>query len=214
VRLCQGSKSLMLITVLLAESAQIGNTNAILPMTTAASAGSYLLSTTPRSKAKTVHLLYREVAGCATGSARLLGAHVRGGLLSLYTSGCSFFQVSMVARPRRLSSHLACLPNFSELRKGEVRRIFIPRNRVNKGKRKVPVIGWGDHDNCRGCFPLPCAEHHHPRFVLPLGRSVVGHPKPHAHKSYVAQGLGIHSHIHIRPHRFSDRRHGCLVYLR
>jgi hypothetical protein len=84
VRLCQGSKSLMLITVLLAESAQIGNTNAILPMTTAVSAGAYLLSTTPRSKAKTGHLLYWEVAGCATGSARLLGAHVRGGLLSLY----------------------------------------------------------------------------------------------------------------------------------
>jgi hypothetical protein len=35
----------MLITVLLAESAQIGNTNAILPMTTVASAGAYLPST-------------------------------------------------------------------------------------------------------------------------------------------------------------------------
>jgi hypothetical protein len=35
----------MLITVLLAESAQIGNTNAVLPMTTVASAGAYLLST-------------------------------------------------------------------------------------------------------------------------------------------------------------------------
>jgi hypothetical protein len=35
----------MLITVLLSESAQIGNTNAILPMTTVASAGAYLLST-------------------------------------------------------------------------------------------------------------------------------------------------------------------------
>jgi hypothetical protein len=94
----------------------------------------------------------------------------------------------------------------------ELRRIPIPRTSVNKGKRKVPVIGWGDHDNCRGRFPLPCAERLDPRVVLPLGRSVVGHPKPHAHKSYVAQGLGIHSHIHIRPHRFSDRGHGCLVY--
>src|SRR5829696_8311538 len=94
----------------------------------------------------------------------------------------------------------------------ELRRIPIPRTWLNKGKRKVPVIGWGDHDNCRGRFPLPCAERLDPRVVLPLGRSVVGHPKPHAHKSYVAQGLGIHSHIHIRPDRFAERRHGCLVY--
>jgi len=43
--LCPSSKSLMLITVLLSESAQMGNTNAILPMTTVASAGAYLLST-------------------------------------------------------------------------------------------------------------------------------------------------------------------------
>jgi hypothetical protein len=35
----------MLITVLLSESAQIGNANAILPMTSVASAGAYLLST-------------------------------------------------------------------------------------------------------------------------------------------------------------------------
>jgi hypothetical protein len=31
--------------------------------------------------------------------------------------------------------------NFGELRKGEVRRIYIPRTSVNRGKRKVPVIG-------------------------------------------------------------------------
>lgn len=35
----------MLITVLLSESAQLGNTNAILPMTTVPSAGAYLPST-------------------------------------------------------------------------------------------------------------------------------------------------------------------------
>jgi hypothetical protein len=97
---------------------------------------------------------------------------------------------------------------------GEVPRIHLPRSRVNRGKTKVPVIGWGNHDNCRGRFPLHCAERLDPRVVLPLDRSVFGHPKPHAHKSYVAQGLGIHSHIHIRARRFSDRRHGCLVYLR
>jgi hypothetical protein len=51
----------------------------------------------------------------------LLGAHARGGLLSLYTSGCSFSQVSMVARLRRLSSHPACPPNFSERRLAELR---------------------------------------------------------------------------------------------
>ena len=103
--------------------------------------------------------------------------------------------------------------NFVELRHGEVRRIplFLGTS-VNRGKRKVPVIGWGNHDNRRSRFPLPCAERHDPRVVLALGRSVVGHPKPHAQRSYVAQDLGVHSHFHIRPRRFSDRRHGCLVY--
>jgi hypothetical protein len=43
--LCPSSKSLMLITLLLSESTPIGNTNAILPMATVASAGAYLLST-------------------------------------------------------------------------------------------------------------------------------------------------------------------------
>jgi hypothetical protein len=46
----------MLITVLLAESAQIGNTNAILPMTTVASAGAYLLSlSTPMELGPTLY---------------------------------------------------------------------------------------------------------------------------------------------------------------
>jgi hypothetical protein len=44
----------------------------------------------PEAKRKTGHLLYWEVAGCATGSARLVSAHSWGGLLSLYTSGCPF----------------------------------------------------------------------------------------------------------------------------
>src|SRR5215210_1533222 len=43
---------------------------------------------TPRRIEKTLHLLCLEVAGCATGSARLLlSAHTWGGLLCLY-SGC------------------------------------------------------------------------------------------------------------------------------
>ena len=49
---------------------------------------------------------------------------------------------------------------------------------VNRDKRKVPVIGWGNYDNRRGRFPLPFAERHDSRIVLPLGRSVVGCPNP------------------------------------
>jgi hypothetical protein len=75
----------------------------------------------------------------------LLGAHARGGLLSLYTSGCSFSQVSMVARPRRLSSHPACVPNFSEHRKAEVRfrSIRLPCTPVDKvNERAERVEPW------------------------------------------------------------------------
>ena len=104
--------------------------------------------------------------------------------------------------------------NFVELRKSEVQllRIRLLQASVNRGKRKVPVISWGNHDNCRGSFPLPCAEPHDPCVVLTLGRSVVGCPKPLAQRSYLAQDLGVYSHFRIRPGRFSDRGHGCLVY--
>jgi hypothetical protein len=83
---------------------------------------------------------------------------------------------------------------------------------VNRGRRKVLVIGWGNYDNYRGYFILPLAERHDPRVVLPVGRGVVGYPKPDAQRSFAALDLGVHSHSHIRPRRFSDRCHGCLVY--
>jgi hypothetical protein len=83
---------------------------------------------------------------------------------------------------------------------------------VNRDKRKVWVIGWSSHDNYRSYVILPLAERHDPRIVLPLGRGVVGYPKPDAQRSLVALDLGGHSHRHICPRRLSDRCHGCLVY--
>src|SRR5215208_2511381 len=92
-----------------------------------------------------------------------VSAHVRGGLLSLYTffSGLPFAQARIVARPRWLSSYLASLPDFRELRKSEVelRRIPLPRTPVKKGERihnlsdvlrciqpvRCPRIYWGRH---------------------------------------------------------------------
>src|SRR5215212_392699 len=62
------------------------------------------------------------VAGCATGSARLLSAHNRGGLLSLYF-GLFLYQVHIVATVAGVSRRFACV---------EHPRIHLTRTRVNK----------------------------------------------------------------------------------
>src|SRR5918995_1642060 len=55
------------------------------------------------------------VAGCATGSARLLSAHNWGGLLSLYF-GLFLYQVHIVATVAGVSRRFACV---------ELRRIYL-----------------------------------------------------------------------------------------
>src|SRR5215213_7186804 len=64
------------------------------------------------------------VAGCATGSARLLSAHNWGGLLSLYF-GLFLYQVHIVATVAGVSRRFAFV---------ELLRIHLPRTPVNKAK--------------------------------------------------------------------------------
>src|SRR5215216_6388039 len=64
------------------------------------------------------------VAGCATGSARLLSAHNWGGLQSLYI-GLFLHQVHIVATVAGLSRRFACV---------ELWRKPLPRTPVNRGK--------------------------------------------------------------------------------
>src|SRR3954453_20672711 len=68
------------------------------------------------------------VAGCATGSARLLSAHNRGGLLSLYF-GLFLYQVHRVATVAGVSRRFACV---------ELLRITLPRIRVNRPLLEAP----------------------------------------------------------------------------
>src|SRR5215204_1502678 len=63
-------------------------------------------------------ILFYEVAGCATGSARLLSAHSCGGLLSLYFR-LLIDQVSIVATVASLSRAFLLTTNISELRQRE-----------------------------------------------------------------------------------------------
>src|SRR5215213_4341143 len=69
------------------------------------------------------------VAGCATGSARLLSAHNWGGLLSLYF-GLFLYQVHRVATVAGVSRRFACV---------ELRRIILLRTRVNR-RRALPEV--------------------------------------------------------------------------
>src|SRR5215211_2285281 len=88
----------------------------------------------PFAQSETQPTTALSVVGCATGSARLLSAHNRGGLLSLYF-GLFLYQVHIVATVAGVSRPFACV---------ELRRILLPRTSVNSlcVALRMPGVWW------------------------------------------------------------------------